>query len=96
MWRRRRRRGLTQVLLEVLGRLERSIRTERALRQVQEHGRMLAERIRLEEGRAGGLVLSLVEPAHAFLEASSRFLGGRVVGLLSEGGPRGGRGKQES
>ena len=84
----RRRRIVVQELLEVARRLERVPALQGALREVQQHHGVLAERVRLEECRASHLELPLVEEARPPPGTAAGHLRRRVVGPLRKGDAR--------
>src|SRR5439155_8022452 len=76
-------RGLAQVTGEVSRRLERMTAPDLALRQIEQHRRVMLQRIRLEERGSRLLESLLIEELHALLEPAPRHLGDGIF-LLRE------------
>ncbi len=85
---RRQRRRLEQVLPKVFRGLEQVTRAQVALRQINEDGGVLAERVGLKKRRSRVLVLPLVEERDTFVESGARRLEHGIVGRLRASGSR--------
>src|SRR5262249_19768546 len=74
-----RRREVAKELLQVIARVLDVIRSQLGQADVEQHGRMALQRVRLQERRTRVLVLARVERLDAFVVTLPRDVGDRVI-----------------